>query len=94
VVKVQAIITSRMTPDSRWIANQSLPGVGGDSGVQGQLGTGRVGNYASVAGVQYLAYAYEAIPEPGCGLVVLALAVLMKRARGGTRMGNKRGSGL
>jgi hypothetical protein len=64
-----------MTADSRWIANQSLPGVSNVSGIQGQLGTGSVGNYAGVPNDQYYAYEYEAIPEPH-GIALLALLVL------------------
>ncbi|MCX7005439.1 MAG: PKD domain-containing protein [bacterium] len=48
-VKVQALITSTMTPSSKWISNQSLPGIGNTAGIQGQLPSGTAGGDGVVA---------------------------------------------
>ncbi|GEM_PF-824747 len=48
-LKVQAIITSAMTPASKWISNQSLPGIGNTAGIQGQLSSGAPGGDSVVA---------------------------------------------
>jgi PKD repeat protein len=48
-VRVQAIITSSMGSSSKWISNQSLPGIGNTAGIQGQLSSGAPGGDSVVA---------------------------------------------
>ena len=65
VIKVQAIITSPMSSSSRWMSNQSLPGIANTSGIQGNLDDGgNVGDYTSAPGNQFASYEYESVPEP------------------------------
>ncbi len=64
IIKVQVIITSPMSASSKWISNQSLPGINNASGIQGEAGTGNAGDYTTASGNQYLSYEYDVIPEP------------------------------
>ena len=82
VVKVQAIVTGRMwesDPSSKWLSNQSLPGVRTNAQIQGQIGGGSLANYESVPGTQYLSYAYDIVPEPAVALMIAALLGLAAR---------------
>jgi len=64
IIKIQAIITSPMSAASKWISNQSLPGIKNTAGIQGEAGTGNAGDYTSSPGNQYYSYEYDIIPEP------------------------------
>ncbi|NLF38345.1 PKD domain-containing protein, partial [bacterium] len=92
VVKVQAIITGPMIESSagtKWLSNQSLPGVNNATNIQGQIGGGSIANYDAVPGAQHASYAFEAIPEPAalaCALLLVP-ACARRAARASCQVG-------